>query len=133
MKWQYLRNEERGLEIDVHHVVPVLLAEVHRIGAADQAGVVDQDVQPAQAFDGLADHARHRLDADQVGFDGRQRTSAVIFSMVSVGGAMPATANVGASGYQCHGDALAQTGIATGYQSDLAFQAEGISHCVCVP
>ena len=41
--------------------------------------------------------------------------------------------DVGTSGGQCHGDALAQTGIATGYQSDLAFRAEGISHCVCVP
>ena len=33
-----------GLEIDVHHVVPILLGEVDGIGAADDAGIVDQDV-----------------------------------------------------------------------------------------
>src|SRR5690606_39077029 len=64
-----LAHEERGLDVDVHHVVPVLLAELHRVGAADQAGVVDQHVEAAEAGDGFGDDALDRLDADQVGID----------------------------------------------------------------
>ena len=42
-----LGQEEGRLEIDVHHRVPVGLGEVERVGAADDAGIVDQDVEPA--------------------------------------------------------------------------------------
>ena len=42
-----LREEEHALEVDIDHVVPVLLGELQRIGAADDAGIVDQDVGAA--------------------------------------------------------------------------------------
>ena len=43
-----LRQEEDGLQVDVDHRVPVVLGEVERIGAADDAGIVDEDVEAAE-------------------------------------------------------------------------------------
>ena len=42
-----LGQEEARLEVDVHHLVPVGLAEIERVGAADDAGIVDEDVERA--------------------------------------------------------------------------------------
>ena len=126
-----LAHEERGLDVDVHHVVPVFFAELHCIGAANQAGVVDQDVEAAKAGDGFGDDALHRLDADQVGVDVDEAAAQRAHFF---GGFIrrddAGTGNVRAGGGQRHGDALAQTGIGTGYQSDLAFETEWVRHGV---
>ena len=42
-------QEERALEVEFDHRVPVRLGEVDRVGAADDAGVVDQDVDARRA------------------------------------------------------------------------------------
>jgi hypothetical protein len=42
-----LGEEEHRLQVDVDDVVPVLLAELDGVFAADDAGVVDQDVHVA--------------------------------------------------------------------------------------
>ena len=46
--WQ---RKKTRLQIGVDHRVPVLLAEIDRVGAADDAGIVDQDVEPAELGD----------------------------------------------------------------------------------
>ena len=53
-----LRQEEHRLQVHVEHRIPVGLGEVDGVGAADDAGVVDQDVQPAELAHGFADDAR---------------------------------------------------------------------------
>ncbi len=39
-----LAEEEQRLEVDVHDVVPVLFGKIGGVGAADDAGIVDQPV-----------------------------------------------------------------------------------------
>ena len=43
-----LRQKKHGLEIDRHDLVPVRLRELEQVGAADDAGVVDEDVDHAE-------------------------------------------------------------------------------------
>ena len=43
--WQ---RKNSALEVGVDHRVPIRLAEIDRVGAADDAGIVDQDVEPAE-------------------------------------------------------------------------------------
>ena len=59
------------LEVDVDHRVPLGLVHVEAHLVAQDAGVVDEDVEPAEGVDGLADHALGavpRRDAVAVGF-----------------------------------------------------------------
>src|SRR3546814_19766264 len=60
------RSEER-LEIGVHHRVPVGLGEIDRVGAADDPGVVDEDVDAPEFGEHRIDERLHRADARQVG------------------------------------------------------------------
>jgi hypothetical protein len=51
-----LAQEEQALEVGVDHRVPVGLGELDRIGAADDAGVVDEDVEAAELGERAVDH-----------------------------------------------------------------------------
>ena len=42
-----LRQKEHRLEVEIHHRIPVIFGEIERFVAADDAGVVHQDVEPA--------------------------------------------------------------------------------------
>ena len=48
-----LRQEEHRLQVDVDHLVPVGLAEVDGVGPADDAGVVDEDVERTEGRERL--------------------------------------------------------------------------------
>jgi hypothetical protein len=89
-----LAEEEHGLQIGVHHRVPVVLGEVDAVGAADDAGVVDQDVDLAERGDGLVDHALDRLDRAEVGLDRQELAAGGLHqgACVSVGALRPAAA-----------------------------------------
>ncbi len=50
-----LREEKRRGEIDLEHGVPIGFGVVHDGGAADDAGVVDEDVEAAAVGDDLRD------------------------------------------------------------------------------
>ena len=65
-----LRHEEDRLEVDLQHVVPVGLAVFQRGRAADDAGVVHEDVQPAHLGDDLGD------DGVQIGHRGLAQIAA---------------------------------------------------------
>ncbi len=43
-----LADQEGALEVDVDHRVPVGLGDVEEVGGAEDAGVVDQDVDPSE-------------------------------------------------------------------------------------
>ncbi len=51
------RRREVALQVDAQHRVPLVLLHVHEHAVAQDARVVDEDVQPAEAIDGLLDHA----------------------------------------------------------------------------
>src|SRR3546814_10985481 len=62
-----LAEEEERLQIGVHHRVPIGLGEVDRIGAADDAGIVDENVDAAELAKHRIDERLHRRDVRQVG------------------------------------------------------------------
>ena len=97
-----------------------------------KAQVVSQARQALfQALDGLAHHPLDRLDAAQVGLDVDEAAAQRAHLGRGLLGRNDAGAgDVGPGGGQGQRDALAQTGIGTGYQRDLAFEAEWIGHDV---
>src|SRR3546814_11088515 len=62
-----LAEEEERLQIGVHHRVPVGLGEVDRVGAADDTGIVDEDVDAPELGERRVDERLDRADARQVG------------------------------------------------------------------
>ncbi len=55
-----LRQEEHRLQVHRDHLVPVALGELERVGAADDAGVVHQDVDAPERRGGAGDHVLRR-------------------------------------------------------------------------
>src|SRR5262249_39673469 len=51
-----LADEERALEVHPQHAVEIGLRQVEEIGAMDDAGIVDQDVEIAERAAGFGDH-----------------------------------------------------------------------------
>jgi len=51
-----LADEERALEVHPQHAVEIGLRQVEEIGAMDDAGIVDQNVEIAERAAGFGDH-----------------------------------------------------------------------------
>ena len=62
-----LGHEKYALDVEVHHVVPVLFAERQRVLAADQAGIVDQNINMAKLRHRPLQQLRDPVDLAQVG------------------------------------------------------------------
>jgi hypothetical protein len=60
------------LQIDVHHVVPVLFGKLDGVRPPDDPRVVDQDIDPAESADGLFDNGFDHADIRQVRFDSQE-------------------------------------------------------------
>ena len=122
--WQ---RKNSDLQIDVHHVVPVGLGEIDRIGAPDDAGIVDQPVDRPGL---VPDVVEHRLRGGVIGkiAVARPRTApptAAIFACRLVH-RRAADADHRAAGLRDrHGDALADAGVGAGDEDALAVEAEG--------
>ena len=124
-----LRQVEDGVEVDAQHVVPVLRRVLRRGCAADGAGVVDEDVEPAELVDRLGDRgaelvggrgdevAAHRVDAPAEGADA--------FCGVRGIGAVE-EGDVGAGLGERDGGALAEATTRARDQGDLSVEAERI-------
>ena len=54
------RAGPQRLDVEVEHVVPLLLGDVPGVGVVAGARVVDQDVDVAECLDGLGRHPRRR-------------------------------------------------------------------------
>ena len=64
-----LRAEEGALEIDLEHLFVLLLGGVQDGRARFDAGVVDQNVEPAECFHGRGDQLSQVVDLADIGFD----------------------------------------------------------------
>ncbi len=64
-----LAEEEQGLEVGVHHRVPIRFGKLESVFAADNAGIVDQNVEPTKPLDRRLDDIVDRLDSGQVRTD----------------------------------------------------------------
>jgi hypothetical protein len=60
-----LRAQERPVEVGVHHVPPGVVGQLLDRDAtgAERAGVVEQQVDPAEALDGRGEQGAHVLGA----------------------------------------------------------------------
>ncbi len=65
-----LRQKEDALQVDVHDRIPIGLCEVDSIGTADDAGIVDQDVELAKRRYRFVDDCLRRFDRSKIGLDG---------------------------------------------------------------
>ena len=76
-----LRAGEGAAHVDAEHQVEALHRRRQRAGQADRAGVVDQDVDAAEALDRRRDRRRHRGFVADVA-EQRQRLAAGAFDLL---------------------------------------------------
>ena len=62
-----LGHKKYALDVEVHHVVPVFFAERQRVLAANQAGIVDQNINMAELRHRPLQKLRNTVDLAQVG------------------------------------------------------------------
>ena len=124
-----LAEEEGGLEVGVDHRVPILLGKVDAVGAADDAGIIDEDVEAAELLQRLVDHALHRFDGGEVGGDDL-RLAAERADLLHrfLGGRAADGGDVGAGGGERQRDRLADAGIGAGDDRGLAGKIKGGGH-----
>ena len=66
---EMLTEPERAAEIYVEHFAPVLLGKIEERGAADDTGVVDENIGATQRAHGFRDDRRRRFRRADVGSD----------------------------------------------------------------
>ena len=120
-----LGEEEDGLEVDVDHRVPVGLGEVDGVGAADDAGVVDEDVEGAERQERL-----RRLGGGVEGEGEAGGLQALGGDEVEGRGDGRAAGgdDLGAGAGEAEGDGLADAGVGAGDEGAAAVEAEGVGH-----
>ena len=124
-----LAEEEHRFQVGIDDRVPILFGEVHRVGAPDDARVVDQDVEPVELGDGFVDDAADRLDRRQVGGDDLRLPPQIANARHGVFGRRAAdTGDVRTGRGQGDGDRLTNTGVGAGDDRHLAGEIEGIRH-----
>ena len=64
-----LQAEEHALGVDPVDAVPIRLGQVHDLRIARDAGIVDDDVEPAELGDGARDHRIDARDIAAIGLD----------------------------------------------------------------
>ena len=64
-----LADEKRALEVHPQHAVEVGFRQREEIGAVNDAGIVDQDVDAAERAAGFRDHVLGRLRIADIGVD----------------------------------------------------------------
>jgi hypothetical protein len=111
-----LAGEKHRLQVDVQNVVPVALGEIDRVVAADDAGIVDQDI------DLLIGENTSRA---AIGSEKSRSSSRAIVNLRSrsrrrTGVPRRSTLRPGAAHGQ--GDGLTDAGIGAGHQRRLARQ-----------
>jgi L-alanine-DL-glutamate epimerase-like enolase superfamily enzyme len=61
-----LRDDEARSEIGVDHATPVIERDIQKGSAHDYAGIVDEDINPAETSYGLSEGARDRVRVGNV-------------------------------------------------------------------
>jgi len=70
-----LAQEEKGLDVDIHHIIPVFFRELDGVGATNDPGIIHEDVQFSEGVDGLPDHALNGLKTGEIGLDAQESPS----------------------------------------------------------
>src|SRR5215208_714127 len=126
--------QERAPQVDREDLVEVRGVELLGRSRELDAGVVDENVEAAEALGRLADHAHGVVLAGHVALD-EDVADAVLLNLAHagmhlllgpcrlVGRGQVVDGDVGAMRGEAHGDRLPDPGRATGYQQILALQA----------
>ena len=124
-----LAEEEQALEVGIDHRVPVVLGEVDRVGAADDAGVVDEDVDVPAPGDRLLHQARDAGGVAEVAAQVEEAAAAgahVIDGVFRLG--LVDADDVGAGFGERQRDRLADAGVSAGDDRHLAGEIEERAH-----
>ena len=124
-----LGEEEHRLEVDVHHLVPVLLGEIDGIAAPDDAGIVDKDVDLPQARDRLAHDVGRGGDVRQVRLDTQKAPTQPFDHALRVPQVVEIDGDdIGAGLRQPAGHPLPQPRPGAGHDGDFSVQVELIEN-----
>ncbi|MCY1169227.1 hypothetical protein D9M73_92470 [compost metagenome] len=124
-----LAQEEHRFEIGVDHRIPIVLGKIDRIGAADDAGIVDENIETAELIHSLIHNPLHRLDRGEIGgndFGAAPQRADLRHRVLSR--CPPDTGHIRASRRQRYRNRLADAGIGPGDDGNLAGEIEGIGH-----
>ena len=120
-----LRQEEHRLQIDGHDVVPVPLGEFEGLGAPDDAGIVDQDVDPAERGDAVGDDRRDVRCRRKIGFHIEVAATGRLDRCAGRRGIAAIDAHdVGAGLRKRKGHSQAEAGVAAGDDGGLSGEVE---------
>ena len=61
----YLTQQKHGLDVQVHHIIPILFGKIQKIGASDYAGIVNKYIQAAKLRHGLVNNLLRRAWAQR--------------------------------------------------------------------
>ncbi len=122
-------EKENRFEIQVDHRVPVAFREGQGIMAADNSGVVDQNIDPAHRRHRLVDQTAHIILLAEIRLNGVKAAA----QRQHLGGRIMGNFTVDADDIapglrQAQRHSLSQAGIATGHDGDLTRQVEGVQY-----
>ncbi len=124
-----LRHEEHALDVQVHDVIPVLLAEVDRVFTTDQTCVVNQNVDFTELSNRTLQQLRDGVDFTQVSGQAQETTAQrghTLNGLLRLNDVDPDDITASFRQTQCH--ALAQTGITTGDDRNFTLQRKCIQN-----
>jgi hypothetical protein len=111
-----LREEEHGLEIDVHHRIPVLFRELQRFAAPDDSGVVHENVEVACPTHHVLHDGGQARGRTEIRIDRQKLSSGRLHRSSRLGGSGTSHGrDVCARLSQRHRDRLSEPGVRTGH------------------
>ena len=126
-----LGHKKDAFNIQVHHVIPVLLAEIDRVFATDQASVIDKNVDFAELGHRTIQQCRDTVDFTQVSRQAQETTAQRRNALDGFGRFNNVdTHDIATRFRQTQRHALAQTCITPGNDSHFTLKRECIQNHV---
>lgn len=122
-----LRAEEGALEVGVEDAVPQRLIDVEGRAGLFDAGIIDEDVEPAQRLGRGSYTLAAGADVGNIHRDGNAAGN-LREGFVETGLGSRADRHTGAGLRQADGDGLADAATGAGHQGSLAVEAETGQH-----
>jgi hypothetical protein len=72
------RRRKRSLKVHLDHRIPLVLGHIRQHAVAQDAGIVDEDIEPAEGVDGLLDHGLRALPIAYIGRIGDSRAAGLL-------------------------------------------------------
>ncbi|MCY1297236.1 hypothetical protein D9M70_466690 [compost metagenome] len=120
-----LRQQKGRLQVDVEHTVPVFLGIVEQVGAANDAGIVDEDVDAAEGGHDVADRRRRVERPGEIDGQFVKANTRLSYQRCRLRhGRRTEGGDIGAGPRECQGHALAEAGAGAGDEGGLACEVK---------